>query len=112
MKRSDSFLRILEASVSIQFNVSLILEAKANEAEKSRDWICGHVNHKIYDSHEDQVKSPLEYHEQFVEVIDGLTKMENALAKNLRVVLNRDEENSSSGYNGGGLGNMMNLGDN
>jgi hypothetical protein len=112
VKRSDSFLRILEASVSIQFNVSLILEAKANEAEKSRDWICGHVNHTSYNSHEDQVKSPLEYHEQFVEVIDGLTKMEHALAKNLKVVLNRDNDNNSSGFNGAGLGNFMNLGDN
>ncbi|MFK7694102.1 restriction endonuclease subunit S [Paenibacillus sp. HJGM_3] len=108
MKRRDAFLRILDASVKLQYNISLILEAKANETEKSRDWICGHINHKVFYSHEDQVKGPLEYHEQFLEVIDGLTKMEYALAKNLKVILNRSEDDNSSGMSGSDVGGFMN----
>lgn len=105
MERPESFLWMLRASAKMQHDISLILEAKANEAEKSRDWICIHLNHQCYDSHEDQLKKPLEMHESFVELIDGLTKMENALAKNLKVVLNKNEE-SDDGL-GGGLGGLF-----
>lgn len=108
MSRSDSFLEILEASANIQFNISLILEAKAGEAEKSRDWICNYLNHGVYETHEEQLKQPLDMHEQFVELIDGLTKLESALAKNLKIVLNKDDE-SSSGRDG--FGSLFNLGD-
>lgn len=109
MERAESFLRMLQASAKMQHEISLILEAKANEAEKSRDWICVHLNHKSYENHEDQLKKPLDMHEQFVELIDGLTKMENALAKNLKVVLNKKED-SSFGDMGGlfsGLGDTL-----
>lgn len=109
MERAESFLRMLQASAKMQHDISLILEAKANEAEKSRDWICVHLNHKSYENHEDQLKKPLDMHEQFVELIDGLTKMENALAKNLKVVLNKKED-SSFGDMGGlfsGLGDTL-----
>ncbi|TMV53002.1 restriction endonuclease subunit S [Paenibacillus mesophilus] len=108
MQRTESFLWMLRASAKMQHDISLILEAKANEAEKSRDWICVHLNHQSYDNHEDQLKKPLEMHESFVELIDGLTKMENALSKNLKVVLNKNEDMSSDGglggLFGGGLG--------
>lgn len=108
MERSESFLWMLRASAKMQHDISLILEAKANEAEKSRDWICIHLNHKCYDNHEDQLKKPLEMHESFVELIDGLTKLENALSKNLKVILNKNEDLSSGGMDGfGGLGGMF-----
>ncbi|MDF2814890.1 MAG: restriction endonuclease subunit [Paenibacillus sp.] len=106
MKRSDFFMQMLDASVSMQYNISVILEAKANEASKSRDWILNHLNHLTYDNHVDQLKVPLEYHEQFVELIDGLTKLENALAKNLTVVLNKPEE-TSGGMDGTDFGNFF-----
>ncbi|TNJ66529.1 restriction endonuclease subunit S [Paenibacillus hemerocallicola] len=105
MERSESFFWMLRASAKMQHDISLILEAKANEAEKSRDWICVHLNHQSYDNHEDQLKKPLEMHESFVELIDGLTKMENALAKNLKVVLNKNEDMSSDGM--GGFGSLF-----
>jgi len=109
VERAESFLRMLQASAKMQHDISLILEAKANEAEKSRDWICVHLNHKCYETHEDQLKKPLDMHEQFVELIDGLTKMENALAKNLKVVLNKKEDSSFGDMGGlfGGLGDTL-----
>ncbi|MDF2671578.1 MAG: restriction endonuclease subunit [Paenibacillus sp.] len=107
MKRSEYFMQILDASVSMQYNISIILEAKANEAAKSRDWILNHLNHQTYDNHVDQLKLPLDYHEQFVELIDGLTKLENALAKNLTVVLNKQEEAASGMMDGTGFGSFF-----
>ncbi|GAA3408529.1 restriction endonuclease subunit S [Paenibacillus hodogayensis] len=105
MERSESFMWMLRASAKMQHDISLILEAKANEAEKSRDWICVHLNHQCYNNHEDQLKKPLEMHESFVELIDGLTKMENALAKNLKVVLNKSEDSGMDSM--GGLGGLF-----
>ncbi|RKN85338.1 restriction endonuclease subunit S [Paenibacillus ginsengarvi] len=109
MERSESFLWMLRASAKMQHDISIILEAKANEAEKSRDWICVHLNHQSYETHEDQLKKPLEMHESFIELIDGLTKMENALSKNLKVVLNKSEDSSDGGgLDGfGGLGGLF-----
>lgn len=111
MSRSGSYIEILEASASMQHNISLILEAKAGEAEKSRDWICNHLAPHVYDTHEEQLKQPLEMHEQFIELIDGLTKLENALSKSLKVVLNKDDSGSSDMGGMGGLGGLFNLGD-
>ncbi|WP_127578767.1 restriction endonuclease subunit S [Paenibacillus koleovorans] len=106
MKRSEYFMQMLDAAASMQYNISMILEAKANEAAKSRDWILNHLNHLTYDNHADQLKQPLAYHEQFVELIDGLTKLEAALGKNLTVVLNKKEP-MSSGLDGGGFGGLF-----
>lgn len=106
MERSEAFLWMLRASAKMQQDISLILEAKANEAEKSRDWICVHLNHQCYSCHEDQLKKPLKMQESFVELIEGLTKMEQALSKNLKIVLNKEEEEQSAGLGGlfGGFG--------
>ena len=95
MDREQSFLRILEATANMQFNIALMLEAKALEAQKSRTWICRHMLSGAFESSQDHLKKTLEIHEKMVEVIDGITRMENGLGKNLKIILRQDEDESS-----------------
>ncbi|XEC93400.1 restriction endonuclease subunit S [Paenibacillus tarimensis] len=97
MNREESYLQMLDAAVRIQFHVSAILEAKALEAEKSRNWVCNYVCDSAFEEYEDQLKQTLQLHETVVEVIDGLTKMEIGLGKNLKAVLNKSEQSSGAG---------------
>lgn len=95
--RNESYIRILEASSKIQYNVAAILEAKAYEAEKAKNWICSNFHPSKYKSPDELHKQTLEIHDTIIEMIDGLTKMEQGLARNLKIVLNSGEENSG-GY--------------
>jgi hypothetical protein len=96
MQREQSYLSILEATAQIQLHISIILEAKATEAEKMRGWICNHVSASSFnEDHKAQVKYAIEIHEQLIGVVDGLTKMENGLAQNLKVILGQEQGGSS-----------------
>ncbi|WP_248927676.1 restriction endonuclease subunit S [Paenibacillus hamazuiensis] len=109
MSRAESYTRIMQAAAKFQFNISLILEAKAVEAEKSRHWMCNHLSPAAYDGHATQVKETMDIHDQLIEVIDGLTKMESALAKNMKIILGHNKEEADMG-GGGGLGDLFSLG--
>ncbi|WP_010271023.1 hypothetical protein [Paenibacillus senegalensis] len=109
MDRTDIYLGILESTAKMQQNISIILEAKAAETEKSRVWLAHHVHPGYFEhDHESQVKLSLEIHEQLVELINGLTKMEWGLGRNLKILLNQDQQESTGGLAGffdtGGVG--------
>jgi len=97
LSRTDSYHRLLQSSASFQKNISLILEAKAHEAARSSRWMCTHLTSSHLGDHNDQVKRTIEIHEQLLEVIDGLTKMEQALTKNLQAILGDSNEDGNSG---------------
>ncbi|MCM3700466.1 restriction endonuclease subunit S [Paenibacillus macerans] len=101
MSREQSYLNMLDAAAKIQWNVAMILEAKAVEAEKVRNWILNHVLENSFEDHEKQLSDPLDVHEQLVEVIEGLTKLQNGLCSNLKSLLPEEEEKSMSGDDGG-----------
>lgn len=100
MNREEAYLAILEATGKMQFNVSLLLEAKSLEAEKAKNWLCNHISHNNFSDHGDQLLQVLTIHQQMIEVIDGLTKMEHGLGKNLKIVL-ETHENENGGFMGG-----------
>ncbi|GIP39138.1 hypothetical protein J31TS4_24180 [Paenibacillus sp. J31TS4] len=102
MNRKDEMLRILEAAVSIQKQVAGILEAKVVEADKSQSWILRHIRPEAFDSSETFHRRSIEIHESIIETIDGLTKMEQGLARNLKELLDRGEPEQ-----GGGFGDMF-----
>lgn len=77
----------------------MILEAKAVEAEKTRNWMLNHLTETAFINHKEQISDPLEIHDQIVEVLDGLTKIQLSLARNMKAILYRGE----SGSMGGGL---------
>jgi hypothetical protein len=106
--RTESYLSILDAMVKIQYNVALILEAKAVHAEKSRNWICNHLSTAAYEDNAAHIKESQNIHEQLLSVIEGITKMEVAFSKHMGVLLAKGEEDSSR--SAGGLGDLFGLG--
>lgn len=101
MSKEQSYLRIIAANASIQKHIAVILEAKAKELEKSRIWTCSHLHPQQYEDHKDLLEEPLKVHEQMIEIIEGITKVENGLAKNLSILLEEEEDNE--GMFGGGF---------
>jgi hypothetical protein len=114
VSRPESFNRMMTATARFQLNIAIILEAKAIEASKSRQWICNRLNLSAYEDHARQVKETMDIHDQLIELIDGLTKMESALAKNMKIILDQKDEDEmmggDSGSGGGGMGDLFNLG--
>lgn len=107
MRREDAYHLTLDAIAKMQWNVAAMLEAKAFEAEKVRNWMLAHFTHESQAAHSDRLSTSLEFHEQHVEVIEGLTKLCNGLSRNMKIILHPEEEVSGSG--GGGLGSMGSL---
>ncbi|MEF2967934.1 restriction endonuclease subunit S [Paenibacillus sp. M1] len=105
MSREQAYMEILDAAVKIQWNVALILEAKAVEAEKGRNWILNHIHAESFDDHEKQLSEPLDVHEQLVELVEGLTKLQNGLCSNLKTLL--PPESEDSGGDDGDFGDMF-----
>jgi hypothetical protein len=103
MSREQSFLKMLEATANIQWNISMILEAKAVEAEKLRNWVLNHVVEESFADHEKQLAHPLEVHDQLIEVIEGLTKLQSGFSSNLKTILPEEGD----GDDGGGFGDMF-----
>ncbi|QGR00009.1 restriction endonuclease subunit S [Paenibacillus psychroresistens] len=85
----------------MQFNISLMLEAKSLEAEKAKNWLCNQISHNNFSGHGDQLLQMLTIHQQMIEVIDGITKMEHGLGKNLKIVLETHENGENGGFMGG-----------
>ncbi|AWB45814.1 restriction endonuclease subunit S [Paenibacillus sp. CAA11] len=104
MSREHAFVNMLDAAAKMQWNVAMMLEAKAVEAEKARNWALNHFHAHSFESHAKQLEQPLGFHEGLVEVIEGLTKMENGLCSNLKTLLASDE-----GSGEGGMGGMAGM---
>lgn len=105
MNRDQSYLKMLNAAANMQWNVAMILEAKAVEAEKMRSWLLHHVSPDAFADHESQLKTPLDVHEHVLESVEGLTKMCRGLNGVLKAVLG--DSGGGDGEDGGGLGGMF-----
>lgn len=86
-------MRMLDAAVAIQRETSLILEGKAVEAEKVRQWVLSQDPSAI-----GGLKEPLTIHEQIVEQIEGLTRIGSGLCRNLRIAVGTEERAASGGF--------------
>lgn len=102
MSREKSMLQIMEAAAVIQQQISIILESKALESEKVRNWVCAYLRSEAFEEDvEAQLKQSLDIHEQMVELLEGMTKMESSLGNTLKVILQKDESGTSSSSFGG-----------
>ncbi|MCZ8519160.1 MULTISPECIES: hypothetical protein [Paenibacillus] len=110
MSRKDSYYHMLQSASKFQYNISLILEAKAVEAARSCQWLCGHLSEEHFRDHGEQVKTTIEVHEQILEVIDSMTKMEQALARHMQLLLAGQEDGGGQGLGGGGDGDFFSYG--
>lgn len=111
MSRERTFLRMLDATSKIQCDISLILEAKAIEAEKIRNWTLNHFNSDAFKSHDKQLHESQLISDQIVELIKGLTKLEHGICNNLKVVLGGGQLGEDSGDMNGFFGSNYDQGD-
>jgi hypothetical protein len=104
VNRDEAYLLILQSAAFFQQQIAMVLEGQALASQKSRDWLCNHVSSSAYTSHKTQAKQANEVHEQLLEAIGGITKLEAALGKYLEVLIGQKEES------GGGMGDMGGMG--
>lgn len=104
--READYLRILEAAARVQEQVAAILEAKAFEAEKAKHWITNQTNHTLFNGQDELLRQAGAFHESVLEVIEGITKMELGLARNLKALL--DKGDAGDGMDG--FGDLMGSG--
>lgn len=96
MEREEAYDLTLDAIAKIQRDVSLIIGAKAIEAEKVRNWLLEHINEGAYRAHTDRLATGIQIHEMQIEVIDGMTKMLNGLSRSMRAIMNPEPEDNSA----------------
>ncbi|MWC28653.1 restriction endonuclease subunit S [Paenibacillus sp. MMS18-CY102] len=102
--REQAYKRMLDTAAKLQWNVSMILEAKAVEAEKVRNWMLNHVSSDSFNEQHQQLKETMRLHDQIVEVIDGLTKLGRGMNAIMKVALEHGLDSGDDGSNlfGGG----------
>lgn len=97
MSKTDSSLRILAAAASMQWNIADMLEAKAEEMEALRDWLLYTVRVSEFGSADDLIEQSASFHEQLVEMLEGVTKLEQGLARHMQLLLEEEEEDAGMG---------------
>ncbi|SDW81886.1 hypothetical protein SAMN05518855_1005233 [Paenibacillus sp. CF384] len=108
MSRETAYIRMLDASAKLQWNVAMILEAKAVEAEKVRAWLCNHITPDSFTEQQDQWKSSMMVHDQLVEVIDGLAKLNHGMTNVLKAALRQVDDMGMGAGPMNGIENMLN----
>ncbi|MBC8080102.1 MAG: restriction endonuclease subunit S [Gorillibacterium sp.] len=103
MSRDQSYLQILDAAARMQESISRILAAKLAEAQINQVWISNQLLPGKYSETSELHKQSMELNDQLIEVIDGITKMEFGLARNLKIILNREEPQPFHGDMFGGI---------
>ncbi|OCT14004.1 hypothetical protein A8709_00235 [Paenibacillus pectinilyticus] len=105
MDRTDLYMQMLDATAKLQDEITHMLEARVIDATKYQNWICQHVNAMNVEGHELQMKVTGEIHDSVIDLIDGLTKLENALNHQMKALLGGKE--SGTGF---GMGNGLDFG--
>ncbi|RUS44645.1 restriction endonuclease subunit S [Cohnella sp. AR92] len=107
MNREQAYQLTLDALAKLQWNTAMILEAKAIEAEKVRNWLLTHITGDTYVTHPERLSTSLQFHEHNVELIEGLTKLCHGLNRNMKAVLQPEGEDSEGIGGMGGMGGMF-----
>ena len=110
MEREKAYVRMLDATARMQWNVAMILEAKAVESEKMRNWLGNHVSADAFVDHQGQLKGSIQLHDHVIETLEGLTKLGQGLTGVLKAALGTDDD-SGGGVSGGMFGGSFELGD-
>ncbi|WP_261378482.1 restriction endonuclease subunit S [Paenibacillus agilis] len=103
MDREHANIRILESMADMQWNIAIMLEAKTLEAEKVRNWLLNHMVASDSADVYEQTKDALDVHTQVIEVIAGLTRLQQSLNRNLQTILDpdgQDEQGAGHANNG------------
>ncbi|CAM4080503.1 restriction endonuclease subunit S [Paenibacillus alkaliterrae] len=112
MNREQAYLRMLSSTANMQWNIAVMLEAKASEAEKMRSWFCNHLHSHSFSSQQTQLGQSLQMHDQVIEVIDGITKLNQGMVSIIKAVLPQNEDDEESfGNSGDSFGKGFTFGD-
>ena len=103
LSRDQSYLEIMDAAERMQDSISRILAAKLAEAHINKTWISNQLLPNKYSEANELHKQSMELNDQLIEVIDGITKMEFGLARNLKIILNREDPQPFHGDMFGGI---------
>lgn len=104
MNRDQAYLRMLNSTANMQWNMAIMLEAKAAEAEKMRGWICNHLHSHTFKSQQAQIGQSVQMHDQVIEMIDGITKMNQGIVSVMKALLDQEGE-ASDGF-GDSMGSL------
>lgn len=99
MKKEQACERIMDSAALIQASIAKLLTAKAGEAKLAQGWIAVQIRPEDCEGPEEVHQTAMEMHDQMIEILEGITKMEIAIARQLRLLLEPDEEEASS-YDG------------
>lgn len=91
MSNAEAGLRILAASASIQWSVADMLEAKADEMETLREWLIHTLRASEFESPEAMIHHSCSFHAVLLEMLGGVTKIEQGLAQHLELLLVEEE---------------------
>ncbi|MDR6553934.1 restriction endonuclease subunit S [Paenibacillus qinlingensis] len=97
MDRTELYMQMLEATAKLQYEISLMLEARVVEASKSQHWICQHINAANLEGHDHKMNVTGEINESVIDLIDGITKLENALNHQMKAMLGKHPSGSALG---------------
>jgi hypothetical protein len=97
MNREQAYKRMLGATANMQWNIAMMLEAKAEEAEKARNWICNHITSASFLGEQTQMKQTAQINEQVIEVLDGVNKMSQGILSVMKSVLQKPNEGGGDG---------------
>ncbi|PZD95136.1 restriction endonuclease subunit S [Paenibacillus sambharensis] len=106
MNREQAYMRMLDASANMQWNVAMILEAKATEAEKIRNWMVNHLTSDAFTVQQDLLKETMQVHDQVIEMIEGLNKLGQGMNGVLKAVVGGEGGSSEDGMGGMFSGNF------
>ncbi len=110
MSREQSYLRMLNSAANMQWNIAVMLEAKAAEAEKMRNWFVNHVDGQSMGEEQSQLGQSLQIHDQVIEMIDGMTKLNQGMVSIIKAVVPQDDEDSGGFGEQGGFGKGISFG--
>jgi hypothetical protein len=111
MSREQSYMRMLSSAANMQWNIAVMLEAKAAEAEKMRSWFVNHVTGHSLGAEQAQLGQSLQIHDQVIEMIDGMTKLNQGMVSIIKAVVPQDDDDDGGfGDQVGGFGKGMSFG--
>ncbi|GIQ68511.1 restriction endonuclease subunit S [Xylanibacillus composti] len=95
MREETQKQRLLLSTIRMHEQLAEILAHKALEAEKARNWLCGCL------AEGDPLKPCLAVHEQVVEMLEGIARVESGIVGHLKILLGEEESGGGMDMFGG-----------
>ncbi len=95
MREETQKQRLLASTIRMHEQLAEILAHKALEAEKARNWLCGSM------AEGDPLRPCLDVHEQVVEMLEGIARVESGIVSHLKILLGEGDSGDGMDLFGG-----------